>query len=174
MLPAAEPPRCPVSRSSHDRHEPGGRYSRAVSRENIEMLLRIMDAFNSGDIERILELMHPDFETAVPAELSAEPDVYRGAEGVRRYFDSWDPMEDIRFEAREFWEAGEVGGDESLVADVHLTAKGRHTAIAVEQHIAQVWTLRDGRALRVATYPTLEQALAAAGLPPPAGEGAAA
>jgi ketosteroid isomerase-like protein len=133
-----------------------------------------MDAFNSGDIERILQFMHPDFQAAVPAELSAEPDVYRGHEGVRRYFESfWDPMEDIRFEAREFLEAGEANGEESLVADVILTARGRRTAIPVEQHIAQVWTLRGGRALRVAIYPTLDQALASVGLPP-RGEGAAA
>jgi ketosteroid isomerase-like protein len=136
-----------------------------VSRNNIEVLQRIMDAFNSGDIERILALMHPEFETEVPAELSTEPDVYRGHEGVRRYFDSFWPMEDVRFEAKGFWDAGGSGPDESVVADVRLTVRGPHTAIPVEQRIAQVWTLRDGRALRVRTYPTLDQALSAAGLP---------
>ncbi len=145
----------------------------AVSRKKIEVLQRIMDAFNSGDIERILHFMHPDFEAEVPAELSPEPDVYRGHEGVRRYFDSFWPMEDVRFEVAGFWDAGESGGDESVVADVRLTARGGRTAIPVEQRIAQVWTLRDARALRVRTYPTLDQALAAAGLPPRSGDAAA-
>ena len=137
-----------------------------MSRKKIEVLQRIMDAFNSGDIEHILHFMHPDFETEVPAELSAEPDVYRGHEGVRRYFDSFWPMEDVRFEATGFWDAGGSGRDESVVVDVRLTAKGGRTAIPVEQRIAQVWTLREGRALRVCIYPRLDQALAAAGLPP--------
>ena len=145
----------------------------AVSRKKIEVLQRIMDAFNSGDIERILHFMHPDFEAEVPAELSPEPDVYRGHEGVRRYFDSFWPMEDVRFEATGFWDAGGSGRDESVVVDVRLTAKGGRTAIPVEQRIAQVWTLREGRALRLFIYPRLDQALAAAGLPPHGDDAAA-
>ena len=57
------------------------------------------------------------------------------------------------------WEAGDA-----VVAVVRLTARGKTTGIPVEQLIAQVWTIRDGRALRAQTFPHLSEALAAAGI----------
>lgn len=133
-----------------------------MPRDNIATLREGFDAMNSGDEERILAFAHPDFETAVPPEFSAEPDTYRGHEGIRRYFKLFDDdMEDVRFEADRLWEAGDV-----VVAEVRLTARGKQTGIAVEQRIAQVWTIRDGRALRAQTFPRLAEAFAAAGLDP--------
>jgi ketosteroid isomerase-like protein len=131
-----------------------------VSQDNIAVLRAGFDALSSGDEARILAFAHPDFETVVPPTLSAEPDTYRGHDGIRRYFKLFDDaMEDVRFEAERAWEAGE-----SVVAVVRLTARGKTTGIRVEQRIAQVWTIRDGRALRAQTFPKLSEALAAAGL----------
>ncbi len=131
-----------------------------MSAENEQTVRQAFDAFNSEDIERILALTHEDFEAVVPAELSPEPDTYRGHEGIRRYFQSFqDVMDEIRFVPESFWEAGE-----SVVAVVRLTAKGRRTAIPVEQHLAQVWTIRDRQVIGVRTYASLAEALAAAGL----------
>jgi hypothetical protein len=131
-----------------------------VSQQNVDIVRAGFVAFNSEDIERILDFAHPDFETAVSAELSAEPDTYRGHDGIRRYFESFrDAMEEIRFHPERFWDAGE-----SVVVSLRLTAKGRQTAIAVEQRLAQVWTLRDGKAVGVRTYATLAEAMESAGL----------
>lgn len=127
---------------------------------NVETLRLGFEAFNSGDIERILAFAHPDFEAVVPPELSTEPDVYRGHDGIRRYFESFqDAMDEIRFRLDRTWEAGDT-----VVALVRVSAKGRQTAIAVEQQIAQVWTMCDGRALSAHTYATLGDALEAADL----------
>jgi ketosteroid isomerase-like protein len=126
----------------------------------VEVVRRGFEAFNSGDMERILAFADSDFEAIVPPELSAEPDTYRGHDGIRRYFQSFeDVMDEIRFQPERFWEVGP-----SVVALVRITAKGRQTAIAVEQRIAQVWTIRDGRAKRVQTYASLSEALDAVGL----------
>ena len=38
----------------------------------------------AGTSRRILALAHTDFEAVVPPELSAEPDTYRGHDGIRR------------------------------------------------------------------------------------------
>ncbi len=131
-----------------------------MSLENVEIVREGFEAFNSGAIERILAFADPDFEAIVPPELSAEPDTYRGHEGIRRYFQSFqDAMDEIRFEPERFWDAGS-----SVVADVRITAKGRQTAIPVVQRIAQVWRIRDGRALSVRSYVLLAEALQAAGL----------
>jgi ketosteroid isomerase-like protein len=131
-----------------------------VASENISLLREGFAALSSGDEERVLAFAHPDFETIVPPEFSAEPDTYRGHEGIRRYFKLFDDdMEDVRFEAERMWEAGD-----SVVALVRLTARGRQTGIPVEQRSAQVWTIRDGHALRAQTFPELAEAFAAAGL----------
>jgi uncharacterized protein len=131
-----------------------------MSQENVDAVRRGLEAFNSGDIERVLDMAHTYFEAIVPPELSAEPDTYRGHDGLRRYFESFqDAMEDIRFEPERFIDAGE-----DVVTVVRLTARGRHTAIPVEQRIAQVWSMSEGKAVQVRTFTTLKRALAEAGL----------
>jgi len=131
-----------------------------MARENVEVVRRLNSAFNSGDIDAVLALVDPSFEAQVPAEFSPEPDIYRGHDGIRRYFDSFnDAMSEICFHQDGFREAGP-----SVVVEVRLTAKGRTTGIAVEQRFAQVWTLRDRRAVEVRTYASMPEALASVGL----------
>jgi ketosteroid isomerase-like protein len=126
----------------------------------VEILRRGYEAFNSGDIRRILAFAHPDFETAIPPELSAEPDIYRGHDGIRRYFLSFqDAMDEIRFQPERFWDIGE-----SVVAVVRLNAKGRQSGISVEQRLAQVWTFHGGKAIGLRTYGSLSEALESVGL----------
>lgn len=126
---------------------------------------RMIEAFNSGDLERIVALAHPDFQAVVPPELSTEPDVYRGEDGLRRYFESFaDAMEEIRFQPERVWDA-----EEALVVEMRMTARGKQTGIPVEQRFAQKWVIREGRASAIHTFPSLAQALSAAGLPPGAG-----
>src|SRR2546430_1283091 len=81
---------------------------RCMSQCNVEVVRRGLQALSSGDIERILEFVDPEFEGQVPPELSTEPDTYRGHAGIRHYFQSfWDDMEDIRFQADRLWDAGD-------------------------------------------------------------------
>jgi ketosteroid isomerase-like protein len=104
--------------------------------------------------------LHPDFEAEIPAEVSAEPDCYRGEDGIRRYMDSFsDAMEDVHFEGERLWDAGG-----SVVVALRLTARGRQTGIFVEQRTAGVWTVRDGAVIRIRAYATRSEALKAAGL----------
>lgn len=133
-----------------------------MPRENVEIVRRVNTAINSGDMDRVLALLHPEFETAVGPELSPEPDAYRGHDGVRRYFDSFrEAMNEIRFEPAGFREAGR-----SVVVALRLTAKGRSTGIHVEQHLGQVWTIREGRAVGVQNYLSYREALEAAEVDP--------
>ena len=132
-----------------------------MSQCNVEVVRRGLQALSSGDIERILEFVDPEFEGQVPPELSTEPDTYRGHAGIRHYFQSfWDDMEDIRFQADRLWDAGD-----SVVVATRMTARGKQTAIPVEQRFGQIWTLRDGRAIAVENFASVGDALQAAGLP---------
>jgi ketosteroid isomerase-like protein len=131
-----------------------------MSPENVDLVRRGLDAFNSGDIDRILSFTGADFEIEVPPGLSAEPDTYRGHEGVRRYFQSFDEaMDAVHFEAERIWEAAGA-----VVVDARVTARGKQTAIPVEQRAAQLWTIRGGRVIRIRAYASLSDALEAVGL----------
>ena len=139
--------------------DPGSRTLAGMSSENVEFVRGGFQALSEGGVEALLPLIHPEFELTTPANLAAEPDTYRGPEGVRRYFDSfYDAMDEIRFEPREFREAGG-----RVIVPVTLTAKGRTTGIEARQELVMAWTLRDGQATRVEVFATVDEALAAAG-----------
>jgi ketosteroid isomerase-like protein len=133
------------------------------SEQSVKVAESVFEAFNSEHIEEVLALTHADFELEVPPSLSAEPDLYRGHAGMRRYWESFqDAMEEIRMSP----EVVAAGGD-SVVVALHLTAKGRSTGIAVEQHTVGVWTIRDGKILRIRAFASRSEALAAVGLKAP-------
>jgi ketosteroid isomerase-like protein len=131
-----------------------------MSPETIELVRRGLEALNSGDIERILSFTGDDFEIEVPAGQSAEPDTYRGQAGVRRYFESFgEAMDEVQFHAERFWDAGEA-----VVLDTRVTARGKQTAIPVEQRVVQLWKIRGGRVIGIRAYASLSEALETVGL----------
>jgi ketosteroid isomerase-like protein len=131
-----------------------------MSQENVELVLAVVEAFNSGEVARIIAVTDDQLEIVVPPGLSAEPDTYRGPEGVRRYMQAFqEVMSDVHFRAERVWHGGEA-----VVVDVRVTARGKQTGIPVEQRAAQVWTLRDGKALRIRAYASLAEALESVGL----------
>jgi ketosteroid isomerase-like protein len=131
-----------------------------VSRESIEIVQEGVAAFNSGELDRVFAVAHPDFEAHVAPEISAEPDTYRGQDGIRRYFESFrEAFDEIGFEAEELVDAGS-----SVVVALRMTATARHTAIPVEQRNAGIWTVADGKIVSIQTYASFADALAAAGL----------
>ena len=131
-----------------------------MSHENLEVVRDVVEMFNRGDIETILALTHADFELEVPPGLSTEPDTYRGHDGMRRYWESFqDAMDEIRIHAERLDDAGE-----SVIVAMQLSAKGRSTGIAVEQRLVGVWTIRDAKVIRIRAFTSLPEALAAVDL----------
>jgi ketosteroid isomerase-like protein len=128
-----------------------------VASSNLEIVERGFEAFNAEGIDGILPFIHPDFEATTPPDLATEPDTYRGHEGVRRWFSSFDEvMDEIRWDARGFREAGDL-----VLVEFTLRARGRTTGLDFGQEAVMVWQLRDRKAIRLYLYPTLEQAVAA-------------
>jgi ketosteroid isomerase-like protein len=136
-----------------------------MSRENVDSVRRGFEVFRRGGVEALLEFVDPEFETTTPPELAVEPTTYRGHDGLRGYFDSfYEVMEEVRFEPEEFIEAGG-----RVVVPVRLVARGRGTGIEAEQRLVMVWTLREGKMVRLDAYATKAEALAAVGPPVQAG-----
>jgi ketosteroid isomerase-like protein len=132
-----------------------------MSDENLELILGGLELWNQRRFEEALELVHPDLEWR-PGPLFLDVDeLYRGHEGLLRFWDEWAlPFEWVTLEPGR----RASGGDE-VVIEAHFIARGRHGA-DVDVHVYQHYTIRDGKLARFAGYPTWEEAMAAAGLPP--------
>ena len=131
-----------------------------MSAENVELVRQALESFNLEGVEAIADRIDPAFETTTPSSLSVEPDTYRGPEGVQRWFDAWGgTMDEVRFDLDELIDAGD-----QVVAVSRLVARSHTTGLELEQAVAMVWTLRDGRAVRLDPYATREEALQAVGL----------
>lgn len=129
-----------------------------MASENLEIVKRGFDAFNERGIAGIIPLIHSDFEATTPPSLASEPDTYRGPDGIRRWFDSFDEvMDEIRWEPHQFREVGD-----RVVVEFTLRARGKTTGLDFGQDAVMVWEIRDGMASRLDLFQSLDEALVAA------------
>jgi ketosteroid isomerase-like protein len=120
---------------------------------SVEVLERLFAAYRERGVDGVLEFIDPEFEAVVGPELSAEPDVYRGHEGVRRYFAGFEGIEDVRLRPEAMIEdRGRV------LVPIVLSGRGASSGIEVEQRVVQAWTVRDGKAVRVEAFTDLDSA----------------
>jgi uncharacterized protein len=132
-----------------------------MSQENVETVRRIYEAAASRDASTVLGLYDPAVELDnTRLELVDWHGVYRGHEGLRRFFRQWhEAWDDIRYDFDELIDAGE-----QVVAVVSRRARGAASGAQVEMHVALVWTLREGKVVRVVWFPTRAEALRAVAL----------
>jgi len=127
-----------------------------MSESNIDLVRNGYEALATGGLEALLPLIDPEFEATTPADLASEPDTYRGQDGLRRYFDSFEEvMEDIRFEPHDFVAAGEL-----VVVPFTVHARGRATGMEFGQPAVHVWELRGEKAIRLEVFADTDQAMA--------------
>jgi ketosteroid isomerase-like protein len=116
-----------------------------MSQANVELVRAIYDRLRSGDAEGALALIDRDFEGRDRPEIP-DPQVYRGHQGV---FDalatSFADFAEVDFVPEEFIDAG---GDEVIVV-VRFRGIGRGSGVRIDEVLQHVWTVRDGRALRM-------------------------
>jgi ketosteroid isomerase-like protein len=136
-----------------------------MSEENVEIVRRLFEAVARRDSATVLALYDPDVEWDGSrhqwAEILEGPAIFHGHDGLRvwarNYYETWENLED---NIEELIDAGD-----SVVSIVTTRARGRGSGIDVElKHNAGVWTLRDGRVVRVQWLPNRKEALEAAGL----------
>jgi ketosteroid isomerase-like protein len=114
----------------------------------------LFERFGRDGLEQALELVAEDFVVEVPGSLSAEPDVYEGHDGARRYFAGFDGlMEDVRFEPIDIVDHGEA-----VIVWLRLSGRGAASGIEVEQHAAVVNWVEDGKVTRMEPYPDMDEA----------------
>ena len=129
-----------------------------MSRENVEVVRRGFEAYARGDTETLLRLVDPEIEWKQVEEPAAVHGPRAGLESVARWDETWD---DLAISVEEYIDAGE-----NVVAVVRSKGRGKASGVAVEQVSYQVFTVRDGRVVRMREYGPGEraEALEAAGL----------
>ena len=131
-----------------------------MSEDVIEQVRDSFEALADGGVDALLPYLHSDFELVVSPDTALEPGSYRGGEGLRRYFGSYDEaMGDVHSVPQHL-----EGSGERVLADMIFRATGSGSGIEVELRVWLVFTLRDAKILRIEDFPDRDSAAAAAGL----------
>jgi ketosteroid isomerase-like protein len=120
-----------------------------------ELVRRAYAALSTRDYEALAELARPDFELDVTDRVF-NPETYRGADGLRRFF----------AEVDELWESMDmnverlVERDDEVLALLRVHIVGRGSGLRLQDRIAQHWTAHDGKLVRMRVRADQEAALA--------------
>jgi ketosteroid isomerase-like protein len=121
---------------------------------DVELVRELFRRFGDGGLDSALELIADDAVFEVPGTMSAEPDVYEGHDGARRYFAGFEGLlEHLRYEPLEFEQAGDA-----VIMWIRFKGRGVTSGIEVEQYAAiNVW-IADGKVARMTPHPDMESA----------------
>jgi ketosteroid isomerase-like protein len=128
-----------------------------MSQENVEIVRRVTERFNSG--EPSWDLVDPEIEWVVepPAWVAG---TYRGHDGVRTLLSRLEEVfERVRMEVDQYLDGGDV-----VVTLGRMEVRGVLSGVPTGQPVAQLVWVRDGRVVAVRGNLPPEDALEAAGL----------
>jgi ketosteroid isomerase-like protein len=132
-----------------------------MSRQNMENLRRVLDAFNRRDKAAFVAVCDPQVENVPPREWPENAPI-QGAEAIWDFF----------VEAQEAWDEGsyEFGeiidaGRDKVVANQLRAMRGKTSGASVAWSFWVVFTFRDGRVLRWEWFADRDEALEATRVP---------
>jgi ketosteroid isomerase-like protein len=124
-----------------------------------DIVRRSFTLYAAGNLEALAQLMHPDVEVHDWPE-AADPQVYRGMEGVFQARDEWSKAwEEMVAEPIRLVELGD-----RVFAELRNTGKGRGSSIQMEANTFGVYTFRGDRVAKLQFFTDRAAALEAAGV----------
>ena len=124
---------------------------------NIETVHRACDAFNRGDLDGMIAEISSEFEYVTAGTIPDLSGTYRGTDRfeafVRRF---WEDFEDARLEIHEV-----VDRDDVVMVSMTMLGRGKQSSAETSWEVFQVWTMRDGKAIRGQGFTGRDEALAA-------------
>ena len=129
-----------------------------MSQENVDRFLETTEVFNRGDVERWLEIFHPDAVLELrDVELEGK---YSGHDGVRRFLAEFaESFETFELDCPDVRDLGD-----RVLGLGTLRNIGRGSGIEQEVPVALVASYRDGLCTHLKDYGEWGQALEAVGL----------
>ena len=131
-----------------------------MSQEDHEIITRMYRAWNSGDMDALVDVFDTEAEVRPALSTFLASSVYRGHDGVAAWYaETYEPWAEMRAEPQRFLDAGE-----RTVVVVGLHARVPGGEVDLEGEIAHVVTICDGRIIKLDGYDAPEAALSAVGL----------
>ena len=130
-----------------------------MSRENVDLVLEGYRRFNAGETRPEPWFWHENAEYHASRE---DPDaaVHNGIDAIRRQYASWlDAYPDLKVEPLEARDNGDT-----VFVWVRFSGHGGGSGMPMEMELAQVVTLREGKAMKLVEYFDRAEGLNAAGL----------
>jgi len=132
-----------------------------VSQENVEIVRRAFEAWDSVGVAAVLAFVDPNAEMELAPSVLDEG-VIKGREAIGAYLTSV---------VEELWESFgieqtnyESVGPRHVVVDVRMSGRGRRSGAAVEQRFVEALEVRGGRIVRWGVYLDRAEALTTARL----------
>jgi ketosteroid isomerase-like protein len=130
-----------------------------MSQENVEIVDRLVEAWNRGDLEAILALFDPDCDVIFRRDVP-EPGPFHGHAELREWAEGFlAAWESHRAEVVELMEA-----EDTVVAMLHLVGRGSGSGIEMDETDAHAFGFRDGKITRWQNFSERSEALEAVGL----------
>jgi ketosteroid isomerase-like protein len=130
-----------------------------MSGENVAVATQAIEAFNVSDVDAFAVLTTPDFEWS-PSMVAIEGTIFRGREGIERYFRSlrgaWEKFHIHRHRFRD--------AEDLVVMLGRLEGHGMGSGVPVHASLGMVFDFRGGMISRIRGYLDHAEALRAAGL----------
>ncbi len=133
-----------------------------MSEENVQLVRRLLEAFNERDVEGFAGLTTPDFEWS-PSVVAVDGEIFRGREGIEAYFgrmrDAWEEFKMLADDVREVRDL-----DDRVLVVGRVQARGLSSGAPVEVALSILYDVREGRISRMHSFLDADEALRAAGL----------
>jgi ketosteroid isomerase-like protein len=132
-----------------------------MSAEHIELIRRGFEAINAGDMNGVLQLMHPEIVLAPSLVGGIEGTVFHGHAGYRQW---WRDTVEVYDET--FFELHDVRANGDSVAALYTThVRGGQSGVALDHEGGTAfWFDQDGLVVKQNGYQDPAEALAAIGL----------
>lgn len=129
-----------------------------MSRENVEIVRRGVEAFNRRDMAAIRAVTHPQVERIEDPRYPGAQ-TFHGPDGVeqsvRKWWDAWD----IELDPEDFIELGD-----QVVVTGHGHWRGQGSDMTLTAEFASVYEVRDDKIARAEVFGSRQAALQAVGL----------
>jgi ketosteroid isomerase-like protein len=125
----------------------------------VEIVRRVLDARNRGDVDAVMAYAAPDIEFDLSASPGPFAGVYKGREAVLRLWRAWSEVfSEMTWEAEELIDAGDA-----VVVPVRFHSRGRGSGVETVARAVHVYWLSDGAVVRYRQCQSHPEALEAAG-----------
>jgi ketosteroid isomerase-like protein len=128
-----------------------------MSTEKEDLVRRFTEeAFRKKDPDILLSSTHPDIEVDWSSSIGPFQDVYHGHDQVTRFWEAlWEAWDEFTPQIETIIECGE----DRLLTEIAISARGKASGIEVNSRGATLWTFRDDKIVGARLFQSLDEAL---------------